>query len=259
MLSGSQRPPLKPLQPLPGEDIVGERLQRWPGPTIQDISCANWPETSPSSTPLRYDYYSDYKPHAWDYSLPPLSPTPSPCSSARSTESPPVDYIWNSAGFHVLYSDQNRHLLSSSTGGQDRDEIWQERHGVHVKSEPIDAPFIIDTPTPLMGNRVQAPTATACPSLRASYATEDMKKMMGVFRLDPSIFNGRSYRQKENTTLKEEPEFSQFYLDFDVKNVFEQCYTVSPTRGTRRSHLPRRTRGQGPTTSVVLQPTDICT
>ena len=197
--------------------------RRWPGSAIQDVSCAYWPATPSSSTPLYHDYYSDYNSRSSNYPLPVLSPSLSPCSSAGSTKSPPQDYIWDGAGLYILDDDQHRHFSSSSAGEHDRDEMEQERHDARVKSEPIDTSFIIEAPAPLMGPCIQPPTTTACPSLRATHATKDMKKMMGVFRLDPFIFKGGSWQQEENTGLKEEPEYLQFYLDFDLENVFEQC------------------------------------
>lgn len=198
--------------------------RRWPA--IQDgSSCEYWPETSSSSTSLYHDYYPDYNPRSSNYTLPALSPTHthSPCSSAGSTKSPSADYIWNGAGLYVLDDDQHRHFSSSNAGERDQDETEQERHDARIKSEPVDTSFIIEAPAPLTGHCVQAPTTTACPSLRATHATKDMKKMMGVFRLDPFIFKGGTWQQEENTGLKEEPEYLQFYLDFDLENVFEQC------------------------------------
>ena len=119
-----------------------------------------------------------------------------------------------------------------------------ERHDAHVKSEPVDTSFIIEAPAPLMAHCVQAPTTTACPSLRATHATKDMKKMMGVFRLDPFIFKGGSWQQEENTGLKEEPEYIQFYLDFDLENVFEQCIW-SPQPDERIDRTYREEPGVG--------------
>ena len=198
--------------------------RRWPGSAIQDVSsCAYWPATSSSPpAPLYHDYYSDYNSHPSSYPLPALSPTLSPCSSAGSAKSSSTDYIWDGAGLYVLNDDQHRDFSSSTTEG-DQDEMEQERHDTPVKSEPIDTSFIIEAPPPLMGHCVQPPTTTACPALRATHATKDMKKMMGVFRLDPFIFKGGSWQQEENTGLKEEPEYLQFYLDFDLENVFDQC------------------------------------
>ena len=199
--------------------------RRWPGSAIQDVSsCDYWPATSSSSASLyHHDYYSDYNAHSSNYPLPALSPSLSPCSSAGSTKSPSTDYIWDGSGLYVLDDDQHRHFSSSNSGGRDQDEARRERHDVRVKSEPLDTSFIIEAPPPLMAHCVQAPTTTACPSLRATHATKDMKKMMGVFRLDPFIFKGGAWQQEENTGLKEEPEYLQFYLDFDLGNVFEQC------------------------------------
>ena len=197
--------------------------RRWPGSAIQDASCAYWPATSSSSPPLYQDYYSDYNPRPSTYPLPALSPSHSPCSSAASTKSSSADYIWDGAGLYILDDDQHRHFSSSNAGDQDQDEAEHPRHDVRVKSEPIDTSFIIEAPAPLVSHCVQAQTAAACPSLRATHATKDMKKMMGVFRLDPFIFKGATWPQEENTGLKEEPEYFQFYLDFDLGNVFEQC------------------------------------
>lgn len=197
--------------------------RRWPGSAIQDVSCAYWPTTSSSSTPLYQTYYSDYNSRTSNYTLPTLSPSLSPCLSAGSTKSSSADYLWDSAGLYILDDDQHRHFSSSNPGETDQDEAEHERHDVRVKSEPVDTPFIIEAPAPLVGHCVQPPTPVACPSLRATHATKDMKKMMGVFRLDPFIFKGGSWQQEENTGLKEEPEYLQFYLDFDLENVFEQC------------------------------------
>lgn len=197
--------------------------RRWPGSAIQEVStCDYWPATSSSSAPLyHHDYYPDYNSHSSSYPLPALSPTLSPCSSAGSTKSPSADYVWDGAGLYILDDDQHRHFSSSSAGDQDREE---EGHDVRVKSEPIDTSFIIEAPAPFNDHHcVQAPTTIACPSLRATHATKDMKKMMGVFRLDPFIFKDGTWRQEENTGLKEEPEYLQFYLEFDLGNVFEQC------------------------------------
>ena len=217
------------LYPLPFETMIQASFdpnaseRRWPGSAIQDVSCAYWPATSSSSTPLYQDYYSDYNSRSSAYPLPALSPALSPCSSAGSTKSSPADYIWDGAGLYILDDDQHRNFSSSGAGGQDHDEMERGRHDVRVKSEPADTSFIIEAPAPFIGHCVQAPTTTACPSLRATHATKDMKKMMGVFRLDPFIFKGGSWQQEENTGLKEEPEYLQFYLDFDLENVFEQC------------------------------------
>jgi len=197
--------------------------RRWPGSAIQDVSCAFWPTTSSSSPSIYPEYYPDYNSRTSAYPLPALSPALSPCSSAGSTKSPSADYNWDSSGLYVLGDDQHRHFSSSNAGDQDQDEMEHERHPVRVKSEPVDTPFIIEAPVPLVGPCVQAPTTMACPSLRATHATKDMKKMMGVFRLDPFIFKGGTWHQEENTGLKEEPEYLQFYLDFDLENVFEQC------------------------------------
>jgi hypothetical protein len=199
--------------------------RRWPGPAIQDVSsCAYWPATSSSSSaPLYQDYYPDYNSRSSNYPLPALSPTLSPCSSAGSTKSSSADYIWDGAALYVLDDDQHRHFSSSSAGDQDQDEAEQEKHEVRVKSEPVDTSFIIEAPAPPMAHCVQAPTTIACPSLRATHATKDMKKMMGVFRLNPFIFKGGSWQQEENTGLKEEPEYLQFHLEFDLENVFQQC------------------------------------
>jgi hypothetical protein len=201
--------------------------RRWPGSPIQDLSCAYWPGTSSSSSsssaPIYQDCYSDYSSRSPDYPLPALSPTHSPCSSTGSTKSSSADYMWDGASLYVLDDDQHKHFSSSSAGDQDQDETARGKHDVRVKSEPLDTSFIIETPAPLLSRCVQAPTTTACPSLRATHATKDMKKMMGVFRLDPFIFKGGSWQQEENTGLKEEPEYFQFYLDFNLENVFEQC------------------------------------
>lgn len=196
--------------------------RRWPGSAIQDVSCAYWPMSSSSSAPIYQDYYPDYNSRSSAYPLPALSPTLSPCSSAGSTKSSSADYVWDGAGLYILDDDQHRHFSSSNPGDKDQDE---PEHDVRVKSEPVDTSFIIEAPAPLIGHCVQTPatTTTACPSLRATHATKDMKKMMGVFRLNPFIFKGGSWQQEENTGLKEEPEFLQFYLDFDLENVFEQC------------------------------------
>ncbi|KAF9653657.1 hypothetical protein BDM02DRAFT_1633476 [Thelephora ganbajun] len=195
--------------------------RRWPGSAIQDVSCAYWPATSTSS--LYHDYYSDYNARSSNYPLPALSPTLSPCSSASSTKSSSADYIWDGAGLYILDEDQHKHFSSYNPGDQDQDEINHERHDARVKSEPVDTSFIMEAPAPLIGHCIQAPTTAACPSLRATHASKDMKKMMGVFRLDPFIFKGGSWQQEENTGLKEEPVYLQFYLDFDLENVFEQC------------------------------------
>ena len=200
-------------------------VRRWNGSAIQDVSCAYWPaasSSSSSSSSLYHDYYPDYNSRSSGYTLPALSPTLSPCSSAASSKSPSADYIWNSAGLFVLDDDQHRHFSSSNSVDTDNDETEHERSDSRVKSEPVDTSFIIEAPAPLISHCV-APTTPACPSLRATHATKDMKKMMGVFRLDPFIFKGGSWQQEENTGLKEEPEFLQFYLEFDLENVFEQC------------------------------------
>lgn len=196
--------------------------RRWPGSAIQDVSCAYWPMSSSSSAPLYQDYYPDYNSRSSTYPLPALSPTLSPCSSAGSTKSSSADYIWDGAGLYVLGDDQHKRFSSPSAGDKDQHDVEHDSHDVRVKSEPVDT-FIIEAPAPLIGHCVQAPTTTACPSLRATHATKDMKKMMGVFRLDPFIFKGGSWQQEENTGLKEEPEYLQFHLDFDLGNVFEQC------------------------------------
>lgn len=197
--------------------------RRWPGSAIQDVSCAYWPMSSSSSPPLYQDYYSDYNPRSSAYPLPALSPTHSPCSSAGSTKSSSGDYLWDGSALYVLDDDQHRSFSSPNAGDKDQDDLEHDGHDVRVKSEPVDTSFIIEAPAPLIGHCVQAPTTTACPSLRATHATKDMKKMMGVFRLDPFIFKGGSWQQEENTGLKEEPEYLQFYLDFNIENVFDQC------------------------------------
>lgn len=198
--------------------------RRWPGSAVQDAPCDYWPGPATSSSPsssLYQSYYTDY-PRSSNYPLPSLSPS-SPCSSAASSKSPSADYIWSSAGLYVLDDDQHRHFSSSNPGDNDQDEMEHERHDTRVKSEPVDTSFIIEGPAPLVSHSAPPPTTTACPSLRATHATKDMKKMMGVFRLDPFIFKGGSWQQEENTGLKEEPEYLQFYLDFNLENVFEQC------------------------------------
>jgi hypothetical protein len=200
--------------------------RRWPGSAaIQDVSCAYWPSTSSSSTSLYPSYYSDYNnSRSSNYSMQALSPSLSPCLSAGSTKSSSADYIWDGAGLYILDEDQHRHFSSSSPEENYRDEIERERHDdVRVKSEPVDTAFIIEAPAPFVGHCVQAPSPVACPSLRATHATKDMKKMMGVFRLDPFIFKGGSWQQEENTGLKEKPEWLEFHLDFNLENVFEQC------------------------------------
>ncbi|KAF9788097.1 hypothetical protein BJ322DRAFT_605350 [Thelephora terrestris] len=198
--------------------------RRWPGPAVQDAPCDYWPgpATSSSSPSLYHSYYPDYNPRASNYTLPSLSPS-SPCSSAASSKSPSADYIWSSASLYVLDDDQHRHFSSSHPGDNDRDDMGHERHDACVKSEPVDTSFIIEAPAPLPHHSAPPPTTMACPSLRATHASKDMKKMMGVFRLDPFIFKGGSWQQEENTGLKEEPEFLQFYLDLDLENIFEQC------------------------------------
>ena len=198
--------------------------RRWSGSALQDVSCAYWPATSSSSTPLYQTYYPDCNSRSSNYPLPTLSPSLSPCLSAGSTKSSSADYLWGGAGLYVLDDNQHRHFSSSSSLREnDRDEAEHERHDVRVKSEPVDTSFIIEAPAPLIGHFPQTPTPIACPSLRATHATKDMKKMMGVFRLDPFIFKGGSWQQEENTGLKEEPEYLQFYLDFNLENVFEKC------------------------------------
>ena len=229
--------------------------RRWPGSAIQDVSCAYWPATSSSSAPLYQTYYSDYSSRTSNYTLPTLSPSPSPCLSAGSTKSSSADYIWNSAGLYILDDDQHRHFSSSRE--TDQDEIEHERHDVRVKSEPVDAAFIIEAPAPLMGHYVQAQTSVACPSLRATHATEDMKKMMNVFRLNPFILKEGSWKQEENTGLKEEPVYLQFYLEFDLENVFDQCMW-SPQPEEHVDHTYREeagTRDQPHPSSFSNQPT----
>lgn len=196
--------------------------RRWPGSAIQGISCAYWPATSPSS-PLYQSYYPDYNPRSSNYTLSTVTPS-SPSSSTTSAKSPPADYIWDGTGLYFLNDDQHKHFSSSHPDDNDHDEMERERHDVRVKSEPVDTSFIMEAPAPLTSHyNIPPPTTVACPSLRATHATKDMKKMMGVFRLDPFIFKGGSWQQEENTGLKEEPEFLQFYLDFNLENVFEQC------------------------------------
>jgi hypothetical protein len=197
--------------------------RRWTGSAVPDVSCAFWPAATSPSTPLYRDCYPDYNPRPSSYTWPSLSPTLSPCSSAGSTKSSSADYVWDGAGLYILDDAQHRHFSSSNPGDGDQDEMEHERHDARVKSEPVDTSFIIEAPAPSVGHCVQAPTTIACPSLRATHATKDMKKMMGVFRLDPFIFKGGAWQQEENTGLKEEPEYLQFYLDFDLENVFEQC------------------------------------
>lgn len=61
--------------------------------------------------------------------------------------------------------------------------------------------------------------------------------MMGVFRLDPFIFKGGNWQQEENTGLKEEPEYLQFYLEFNLENVFEQCmWSPQPEEHVDHTH-----------------------
>lgn len=215
--------------------------RRWPGPAaIQDISCAYWPmPSSSSSAPLYQDYYSDYNSsRSSTYTVPALSPTRSPCSSAGSTKSSSGDYIWDGASLYVLDDDQHRQFSSPNAGDKDQDEVEHDGHDVRVKSEPVDASFIMEAPAPFIGHCVQVPTTTACPSLRATHATKDMKKMMGVFRLDPFIFKGGSWQQEENTGLKEEPVYLQFYLEFNLENVFEQCmWSPQPEEHVDRTYL----------------------
>lgn len=230
--------------------------RRWPGSAIQDASCAYWPATSSSSTPLYQTYYQDYNSRTSNYTLPTLSPSLSPCLSAGSTKSSSADYLWDGAGLYILNDDQHRHFSSSNPTETDQDEMEHERHDVRVKSEPVDTSFIIEAPAPLTGHCVQTPTPVACPSLRATHATKDMKKMMGVFRLDPFIFKGGSWQQEENTGLKEEPEYLQFYLDLDLENVFEHCMW-SPQPEEHVSHTYREevgTRDQSHSSSYSNQP-----
>jgi len=172
--------------------------RRWPGSAIQDASCAYRPMTS-SSTLLYQDYYSDYNSRSSAYPLPSLSPALFPCSSAGPTKPPPEDNIRNGEGLYIIDDDQHRNLSSSSAGGQDEDEMVQGKHDVLTGSEPADTSFTIEAPAPLIGHCVQTPTTTAHPSLRATHATKDMKKVMGVFRLDPFILKGGSWQQEENT------------------------------------------------------------
>ena len=193
--------------------------RRWPGSAIDSY----WPATSSSSTSLYQGYYPDYSSRTSAYTVPTLSPSLSPCLSAGSTKSSSADYPWEGPGLYILDEDQHRHFSLSNPGETDQDDLEHERHDVRVKSEPVDTSFIIEAPAPLVGHCVQSPTAVACPSLRATHATKDMKKMMGVFRLDPFIFKGGSWQQEENTGLKEEPEYLQFYLDFNLENVFDRC------------------------------------
>jgi hypothetical protein len=214
--------------------------RRWPSSAIQDISCAYWPMTSSSSSePLYQDYYPDHNnARSSTCPVPALSHTSSPCSSAGSTKSPSADYIWDSASLYVLDDDQHRQFSTPNPGDKDRDEVEHDGHDVRVKSEPVDTSFIMEAPAPHIGHCVQVPTAIACPSLRATHATKDMKKMMGVFRLDPFIFKGGSWQQEENTGLKEEPTYLQFYLEFDLENVFEQCmWSPQPEERVDRTYL----------------------
>jgi len=195
------------------------------GSAIQDVSSRSyWLATT---SLYHHDYYSDYNSHSSNRPLPAPSLPLSPRSSAGSTKSPSADYIWDGCGLYVLGDDQHRDSSPSDPGGRDQDEVKKERHGVRVKSEPLDTTFIIEAPLPPMAHCLQAPTTTACPSLRATHTTKDMKKMMGVFHLNPFIFKGGALQQEENTGLKEEPEYFQFYLDFDLESSFEQC-TWSP-------------------------------
>lgn len=212
--------------------------RRWPG--IQDISCAYWPMSSSSSSASLYqDYYPGHNSsRSSTYPAPALSLTSSPCSSAGSTRSPPADYIWDSASLYVLDDDQHRQFSAPNTADKDQDEVEHDGHDVHVKSEPVDTSFIMEAPAPSISHCVQLPTAIACPSLRATHATKDMKKMMGVFRIDPFIFKGGSWQQEENTGLKEEPVYLQFYLEFDLENVFEQCmWSPQPEERVDRTYL----------------------
>jgi len=167
--------------------------RRWPGSASQDVSCDYWPATS-SSAPL----YLDYNSRSSSHPLPALSPALSPCSSAGLTKSTSADYIWDGTGLYILDDDQHRDLSSFSAGDKDQDVMERGRHDVRVKSEPVDTSFIISAPVQLIDRCVRTPTTTTCPSLRATHATKEMEKTMGVFRLDPFIFKGGSWQQEEN-------------------------------------------------------------
>ena len=201
--------------------------RRWAAGTIQDGPCSDfWPTTSPSLH-VYPGYYHDYNPRSESYDQL-LNPSPplSPCLSPGSTGSSPPHCLWDTSGLYVLDDDQHRHFSSSNPSDSDPEEMDHDGHDdIPTKSEPINAAFIIEAPVPHPTPHYIQPlaAAAACPPLRATHASDDMKKMMSVFRLDPFIFKGVSWKPEVNTGLKGDSKLFEFYLESDLDNSFDQC------------------------------------
>ena len=143
--------------------------------------------------------------------------TPTPQTTPASPLSLPLPVFFS--GFNRIVPGRLSGMAQDSTSSTTTN-VGTSHHPTGEK-ETLDTSFIIGTPPPLTTHCVQAPATTACPSLRATRATKDMKKMMGVFHLDPFIFKGGSWQQEENTGLKEKLVCFQLHLDFDLENAFE--------------------------------------
>lgn len=143
--------------------------------------------------------------------------------------------------------------LSSADAAPAFDDGEREPAAFHVKAEPDETAgaFILERGTESLLPQIPCLTPITAP-LRATHASKDMRKLMGVFRLDPfTVHNGvrgspRAWQygaEEEPGPLAEEPVMFEFQLE--LVHALD-----SPTPPESRSPTPASLKEEEPRCSA---------